>query len=218
MSRNLRIQCFRWLKWRLEEIGERAEGRPLRLLSFGSGATSVLLWSQMHEDESTASMALADLIHLFATHPDDPGVRDLEAALTIHLFPIMNPDGAGRRPKPRCPGARDPRRPRSDQLRAPSGRGRSEGDHGRRGPPPLLRGAAGGRPRQIPHGPRPRRARGDLGGGPRRRGPTPPVASPGRGLTPAGPANGSDQLPPAAPTSRSGRSPSETGPRHGCPC
>jgi hypothetical protein len=82
--------------WRMEEIGRSAEGRPLRLLSFGTGPTAVLLWSQMHGDESTASMALADLVHLFATRPGDPWVREISQALTLHLFPVMNPDGAAR--------------------------------------------------------------------------------------------------------------------------
>jgi len=82
--------------WRLEEIGRSAEGRPLRLLSFGTGPTGVLLWSQMHGDESTASMTLADLVNLFASRPDDPWVRRMGEALTIHLFPVMNPDGAAR--------------------------------------------------------------------------------------------------------------------------
>ncbi|MCZ6737955.1 MAG: hypothetical protein O7B77_08255, partial [Actinobacteria bacterium] len=37
--------------------GTSAEGREIRHLSFGSGETTVLLWSQMHGNESTASMA-----------------------------------------------------------------------------------------------------------------------------------------------------------------
>ncbi len=82
--------------WRMEEIGESAEGRPLRLLSFGEGPTPVLLWSQMHGDESTASMALADLVRWLARPADDPRALRLQEALTIHLFPVMNPDGAAR--------------------------------------------------------------------------------------------------------------------------
>ncbi|MGH7444953.1 MAG: serine hydrolase, partial [Longimicrobiales bacterium] len=39
-----------------EEIGRSAEGRPLYLLRYGNGPKSVLLWSQMHGDESTATM------------------------------------------------------------------------------------------------------------------------------------------------------------------
>ena len=82
--------------WRMEEVGRSAEGRPLRLLTFGSGEIPVLLWSQMHGDESTASMALADLIHLLAANPDDTLVQLLDRELTLHLLPVMNPDGAAR--------------------------------------------------------------------------------------------------------------------------
>src|SRR5690606_25595235 len=47
--------------FRREEVGRSAEGRPLQHVSWGDGEKRVLLWSQMHGDESTASMALADL-------------------------------------------------------------------------------------------------------------------------------------------------------------
>jgi hypothetical protein len=82
--------------WRMEEVGRSAEDRPLRLLSFGEGPVPVLLWSQMHGDESTASMALADLVHFLGARPDHPLVDLLGSELTIHLFPVMNPDGAAR--------------------------------------------------------------------------------------------------------------------------
>jgi hypothetical protein len=82
--------------WRMEEIGRSAEGRPLRLLSWGTGPTSILLWSQMHGDESTASMALADWVSFLAKAPDHPLARMLSASVTLHLFPVMNPDGAAR--------------------------------------------------------------------------------------------------------------------------
>src|SRR5215207_7532959 len=42
---------------RTEEIGQSLEGRELRAVTFGGGDTRVLLWSQMHGDESTATMA-----------------------------------------------------------------------------------------------------------------------------------------------------------------
>ena len=80
----------------VEEVGRSAEGRPLRHLAWGEGPTRVLLWSQMHGDESTASMALADLLHLLARHPGHPLVRRLHATTRLHLLPIVNPDGAAR--------------------------------------------------------------------------------------------------------------------------
>ena len=79
-----------------ETIGRSAEGRPLRHVSWGEGPTRVLLWSQMHGDESTASMALADLFRFLGEHPDHPLVRRLRERTALHVFPIVNPDGAAR--------------------------------------------------------------------------------------------------------------------------
>jgi len=77
-------------------VGESAEGRTIRSVRFGSGETSVLLWSQMHGDESTATMALADIFRLFAAHPDHPVVRTIAEGTTLHFVPMLNPDGAER--------------------------------------------------------------------------------------------------------------------------
>ena len=79
-----------------EEIGRSAEGRPLRHVAWGEGDTRVLLWSQMHGDESTASMALADLFHFLGAYPGHPLVEKLRAATSLHFFPVVNPDGAAR--------------------------------------------------------------------------------------------------------------------------
>ena len=82
--------------FRVEEIGRSVEDRPLRHVRWGTGKTSVLLWSQMHGDESTASMALADLFRFLGEHPDHPLVQRLRARTTLHFLPVMNPDGAAR--------------------------------------------------------------------------------------------------------------------------
>lgn len=77
-------------------VGESAEGRAIRHLTFGSGPVQVLLWSQMHGNESTASMTLADMIRLFDEHGDHPMVRRIAEGSTIHMLPMLNPDGAER--------------------------------------------------------------------------------------------------------------------------
>ncbi|MGH7505362.1 MAG: M14 family zinc carboxypeptidase, partial [Longimicrobiales bacterium] len=77
-----------------EEIGRSAEGRPLYLLRYGNGPKSVLLWSQMHGDESTATMALADMVHYLAE--PDARARLWADSLTILMIPMLNPDGAQR--------------------------------------------------------------------------------------------------------------------------
>jgi len=80
----------------VEEVGRSGEGRPLRTVSFGEGPASVFLWSQMHGDESTASMALADIYKLVAERPDHPLVRTILQGATVHTLPMLNPDGAQR--------------------------------------------------------------------------------------------------------------------------
>jgi len=80
----------------VEEIGRSVEGRPLRHVRWGRGATPVLLWTQMHGDESTASMALADLFRFLGEHPNHPLVQRIGAGTTLHFLPIVNPDGAAR--------------------------------------------------------------------------------------------------------------------------
>lgn len=82
--------------FRTEVVGRSAEGRPLRHVSWGQGGKRVLLWSQMHGDESTASMALADLFRFLGEHPGHPLVQRLRQGTTLHFLPVMNPDGAAR--------------------------------------------------------------------------------------------------------------------------
>ncbi|MCL1633367.1 hypothetical protein M2650_01730 [Luteimonas sp. SX5] len=79
-----------------EQVGRSVEGRPLRHISWGQGGKRVLLWSQMHGDESTASMALADLFRFLGEHPDHPIVQRLRQGTTLDFLPVMNPDGAAR--------------------------------------------------------------------------------------------------------------------------
>ena len=81
---------------RVTPVGVSTQGRPLRAVTFGNGATTVFLWSQMHGDESTATMALADLFAWFAkSDAQRDAVRDrLAAKLTVVMLPMLNPDGA----------------------------------------------------------------------------------------------------------------------------
>jgi hypothetical protein len=80
--------------FRTEEIGRSMNGRAIRAITYGSGPTSVLLWSQMHGDESTASMALADIFAFLAASDASPVRQRLRDSLTITFVPMLNPDGA----------------------------------------------------------------------------------------------------------------------------
>ena len=80
----------------VEVVGTSAEGRRIHRIGYGSGPARVLLWSQMHGDESTATMALADLIRFFRERPDHPLARRIARGATVHMVPMLNPDGAAR--------------------------------------------------------------------------------------------------------------------------
>ena len=81
---------------RVEEIGRSVQGRPIRAVTYGAGPTTVLLWSQMHGDESTATMALADIIAWLSRSylARDPLRARIASELTVVMVPMLNPDGA----------------------------------------------------------------------------------------------------------------------------
>jgi hypothetical protein len=79
-----------------EEIGRSVEGRAIQRISFGRGPFHVLLWSQMHGDEPTATGALLDILEHVRRHRGESAVERILAALTVHVVPMLNPDGAER--------------------------------------------------------------------------------------------------------------------------
>jgi hypothetical protein len=80
----------------MEKLGESVEGRSINYVRAGSGPLAVLLWSQMHGDEPTATSALFDVFEYLRAHRQDPVVRRLLSRLTLHVVPMLNPDGAER--------------------------------------------------------------------------------------------------------------------------
>ena len=81
---------------RVREIGRSLEGREIWDLAFGTGPFVVLMWSQMHGDEASATSALFDLYEYLRRHRDEAAVKQLLSALTVHTVPMLNPDGAER--------------------------------------------------------------------------------------------------------------------------
>src|SRR5688500_787196 len=69
-------------------LGRSARGRSLRALTFGTGPTRVLLWSQMHGDEPAHTMGLADLFAYWRREPEDPRVAQLRERLTVVAVPM----------------------------------------------------------------------------------------------------------------------------------
>lgn len=85
-------------RWTVDEIGRSVEDRAIFRLKYGEGPIKVLLWSQMHGDEPTATMALFDLFNFFEGEGDgfDSWREELASKLTLYCIPMLNPDGAER--------------------------------------------------------------------------------------------------------------------------
>jgi hypothetical protein len=69
-------------------LGKSIEGRSISMISIGTGKTNILLWSQMHGDESTATMAIFDIFNYLKEN------KEILKNITVHFIPMLNPDGA----------------------------------------------------------------------------------------------------------------------------
>ncbi|RNC87293.1 MAG: DUF2817 domain-containing protein [Winogradskyella sp.] len=72
--------------------GFSVENRPIHSIKIGNGKTKILLWSQMHGNESTTTKAIFDLLNAFLTHIDE--LQQILNTCTLLILPILNPDGA----------------------------------------------------------------------------------------------------------------------------
>ena len=77
--------------------GKSIEGRNIYRVQYGNGPVKVLLWSQMHGDEPTATMALMDIFNFLSRSDEWDELRSrLRSELTLVFVPMLNPDGAER--------------------------------------------------------------------------------------------------------------------------
>ena len=76
-------------------LGYSVLDRPIQMISIGQGPVDVLMWSQMHGNESTATRSMQDLLNFFErNYNTNKNVVDLLKNLRIHFIPMLNPDGA----------------------------------------------------------------------------------------------------------------------------
>jgi hypothetical protein len=82
--------------FRVSLLGKSVLGKSISSLDWGSGKTKVMLWSQMHGNESTATMALFDLFNFLSGKDaeNEPLRSLLRTQLQLKFIPMLNPDGA----------------------------------------------------------------------------------------------------------------------------
>ncbi len=78
--------------FKVSTIGKSVRNEPIKSITFGYGPVRILMWSQMHGNESTTTKAVIDLLN-YLQHDIS---NDIEIAnqCTLKIIPILNPDGA----------------------------------------------------------------------------------------------------------------------------
>jgi hypothetical protein len=79
----------------ITKLGYSVEKREIFSIKIGTGKTKILLWSQMHGDEPTATMVMFDIFNFFCYND---GLNNFKKTildnLTLYFIPMLNPDGA----------------------------------------------------------------------------------------------------------------------------
>ncbi|OIQ23917.1 DUF2817 domain-containing protein [Lacinutrix sp. MedPE-SW] len=76
--------------FKIETIGQSVLSENIYSITLGTGPNKILMWSQMHGNESTTTKALFDLLNLFSEDKSNNILKNC----TILIVPILNPDGA----------------------------------------------------------------------------------------------------------------------------
>jgi hypothetical protein len=79
-----------------EIVGRSEEGRTINLLRCGNGPVKVMVWSQMHGDEATGTMAILDFLRFVAMDINAELIVQILKECTLYFIPMVNPDGAER--------------------------------------------------------------------------------------------------------------------------
>ena len=84
--------------YEISSVGESFEGRNIQMLKIGKGSRKILLWTQMHGDEPTATMASFDILNFLEGKHDgfDDFRKEILTNTTLYFVPMLNPDGAER--------------------------------------------------------------------------------------------------------------------------
>lgn len=75
----------------IEILGKSVLNKSIYGLKIGNGNKRVLMWSQMHGNESTTTKAIFDLLNSLIS---DHSLKHILSTCTLYIVPILNPDGA----------------------------------------------------------------------------------------------------------------------------
>lgn len=77
-----------------EIIGTSVLGESIYTMTIGKGSKKILMWSQMHGNESTTTKAIFDLCNALMDASNQEHIKPILDNCTIAIIPLLNPDGA----------------------------------------------------------------------------------------------------------------------------
>ncbi|WP_223548384.1 M14 family zinc carboxypeptidase [Aestuariivivens sp. NBU2969] len=78
--------------FKIKTIGRSVLNEPIYALEVGHGKKRLLIWSQMHGNESSTTKAIFDLFNTLMSN--EKVVQNILSVCTLCVIPILNPDGA----------------------------------------------------------------------------------------------------------------------------
>ena len=78
--------------FKITEIGKSVQQRNIYQVKIGKGKTKILMWSQMHGNESTTTKGVFDFFNFLQS--DTKFAKRIKTDYTLICIPILNPDGA----------------------------------------------------------------------------------------------------------------------------
>lgn len=78
--------------FKIEVVGKSVRNESIKSITFGSGPNKILMWSQMHGNESTTTKAVVDFLSYLKQ--DIVDVSEISKSCTLKIIPILSPDGA----------------------------------------------------------------------------------------------------------------------------
>ncbi len=76
----------------VQTVGESVLGVPIKSMTLGNGPKKILMWSQMHGNESTTTKAVLDLINYLGS--ESANAKTIMKKCSLVILPMLNPDGA----------------------------------------------------------------------------------------------------------------------------
>lgn len=77
---------------KFDVVGQSVQARDIFGRKFGNGPIKILMWSQMHGNESTTTKALFDLMNFLESN--ESRAKEIAKRFSLYIIPMLNPDGS----------------------------------------------------------------------------------------------------------------------------